>query len=283
MVFKPTKLHFGTAGIPNSTPRKTTPNGIKRVAELGLDAMEIEFVRGVRMSYETADEVKKLASELGVLLTVHAPYYINLNSSDNSKIEASINRILESARVGFRAGAWSVVFHSGYYGSSTSDEAYAKVRDAIKRIVKTLSDEGIDIWVRPELMGGTAEFGSLEEVIRLSEEIGDKVLPCIDFAHLHARTNGKYNTYQEFVEVLNTVEKRLGREALDNMHIHISGIEYGPKGEVKHLNLKESDFNYVDLAKALKEYKVKGVVISESPNLEEDALLFKQTYESIKT
>jgi deoxyribonuclease-4 len=147
--------------------------------------------------------------------------------------------------------------------------------------VSKLRDEGVDIWIRPELMGGVSEFGSLEEVIKLAEDIGDGVLPCIDFAHLHARTNGRYNTYEEFREVLNIIESRLGREALNNMHIHISGIEYSEKGEVKHLNILESDFNYKDLAKVLKEYNVKGVVISESPNLEDDAILFKQTYEKL--
>jgi len=281
--WQPTKLHFGTAGIPNSTPRKTTPNGVKMVAELGLDAMEIEFVRGVKMSDETAAEVKALASQLGVLLTVHAPYYINLNSAEEAKVEASVNRILESARVGFKAGAWSVVFHSGYYGESSAEEAYGRVKQAVKSVVKILKDEGIDMWVRPELMGGVKEVGSLEEVTKLAEEIGENVLPCIDFAHLHARTVGKYNTYEEFKEVLEFIEKRLGKTALENMHIHISGIEYGNKGEIKHLNLKESDFNYQNLAKTLKEFKVRGVVISESPNLEEDATLFKQTYENIKT
>ncbi|MCC6057402.1 MAG: hypothetical protein LM568_00600 [Desulfurococcaceae archaeon] len=105
--------------------------------------------------------------------------------------------------------------------------------------------------------------------------------PCIDFAHLHVRTNGKYNTYEEFRQVSELIEKRLGREVLDNMHIYFSGIEYNEKGEVKHLNLKELDFNYRDHAKVLKEFKVKGIMISESPNLEEDALLLKQTYENI--
>ncbi|MCI4436768.1 MAG: TIM barrel protein [Ignisphaera sp.] len=281
MLWKPQKLHFGTAGIPNSTPRKSTPNGVKRVAELGLDAMEIEFVRGVRMSDENAAEVKAVAQQLGVALTVHAPYYINLNSAEQEKVEASINRILESARVGYKAGAWSVVFHPGYYGDSTPEQALQRVEEAIRRIVKTLKDEGIEIWIRPELMGGVKEIGSLEEVIKIAEDIGEMVLPCIDFAHLHARTNGKYNTYEEFRQVLELIEKRLGREALDNMHIHFSGIEYNEKGEVKHLTLKESDFNYKDLAKILKEFKVKGVIISESPNLEEDALLLKQTYENI--
>jgi deoxyribonuclease-4 len=281
MLRKPQKLHFGTAGLPNSTPRKSTPNGVKRVAELGLDAMEIEFVRGVRMSDESVAEVKAVAQQLGIALTVHAPYYINLNPAEQEKVETSINRILESARVGYKADTWSVVFHSGYYRNSTPEQALQKVEEAIKRIVKALKDEGIEIWIRPELVGGVKEIGSLEEVIKIAEDIGEMVPPCIDFAHLHARTNGKYNTYEEFRQVLEFIEKRLGRETLDNMHIHFSGIGYNEKGEVKHLNLKELDFNYRDLAKVLKEFKVKGIMISESPNLEEDALLLKQTYENI--
>jgi deoxyribonuclease-4 len=282
MPVKVSKLYFGTAGIPNSTPKKSTANGVKRVWELGLNAMEIEFVRGVRMGDETALEVKNIASEYSVLLTVHAPYYINLNSEDPSKVEASVNRILESARIGFKAGVWSLVFHSGYYGSVTSEETFNRVKKAIKNIVVVLRDESIDVWVRPELMGGVSEFGSLEEVVKLAEEIGENVLPCIDFAHLHARSIGRYNTYKEFRDVLVYIESRLGKIALENMHIHISGIDYGERGEIKHLNLKESDFNYIDLAKTLKEFNIKGAVISESPNLEEDAVLFKQTYENIK-
>jgi len=268
----------GTAGIPNSTPRKRTIDGIKRVKELGLDAMEIEFVRGVRMKKEAAIEVNKIATELGIVLTVHAPYYVNLNSHDRAKLEASINRVIESMRIGYVASAWSVTFHPGYYGGDVPTKAYARVRNSLKKIVEVAKNEGIDIWIRPELMGGLSEFGSLEEVISLSKEF-ENVLPCIDFAHLHARARGKFNTYDEFKDILIYIEKELGREALDNMHIHISGIEYGDKGEIKHLNLNQSDFNYKDLAKALKEFKVKGVLISESPNLEEDALLMKRELE----
>ncbi len=275
------KLHFGTAGIPNSTPRKSTVNGIKRIKELGLDAMEIEFVRGIRMSEARAREVREVAESLGVVLTVHAPYYINLNSPDESKRRASIDRILESARIGYKAGAWSVVFHSGYYGDKPSEAAYQRVKEALLLIVRTLRDEGIDIWIRPEVMGALSEIGSLEEVIKLAEEIGENVLPCIDFAHIHARTIGKYNSYEEFKEILEVIEQRLGKEALKNMHIHVSGIEYGPRGEVRHLNLLETPFRYRDLMKVFKEFNIKGVVISESPNLEEDAILMKKTYEEI--
>jgi deoxyribonuclease-4 len=274
------KLHFGTAGIPLSTPKKTSADGVKRVKELGLDAMELEFVRGVRMSRASASEIRAIASELGVVLTAHAPYYINLNSRDQAKLMASIERLLDSARIGSEAGAFSVVFHPAYYGGETPQKTYNRVRDALRYVVKRLRDEGIEIWIRPETMGGLAEFGELEEVISLSEEL-EMVLPAIDFAHLHARSLGKYNTYEEIADVLRKIEQRLGREALDSMHIHISGIEYGNRGEIKHLNLEESDLNYTEILKAFKDFKVKGVVISESPNIEEDAILMKKRYETM--
>jgi len=275
-------LRFGPAGIPLSTPRKSTVNGIKRVRELGLDAMEIEFVRGIRMSEAKAREVKEVAQSLDVTLTVHAPYYINLCSDDENKVRASIDRILQSARIGFIAGAWSVVFHPGYYGKLESAEAYRRVRKALEQIVEVVKSEGIDIWIRPEVMGGLSEFGALEEVVKLAAEIGPPVLPCIDFAHLHARSRGKYNTYEEFSTVLDFLERELGKEVLKNMHIHVSGIEYGERGETRHLNLEESQLNYRELLQALKDYGVEGVVISESPNLEEDAIRMKKIWLELK-
>jgi len=272
------KLLFGTAGIPLSTPKKNSVAGILRVRELGLDAMELEFVRGVKMSLETAQEIKRVAEENNIVLTVHAPYYINLNSDDPVKVKESIDRILQSARIGYVAGAFSIVFHSGYYGKDTPGKAYARIKNHIKVIIDSLRNEGVDIWVRPELMGGLAEFGDLEEIISLSEEI-EGVLPAIDFAHLHARSLGRYNSYEEIISVLELIEKRLGKEALKTSHIHMSGIEYGRRGETKHLNLEESDLNYRDILKALKDFGIAGVVISESPNIEEDALLMKKVYE----
>ncbi|MFQ6119545.1 MAG: TIM barrel protein, partial [Methanosarcinales archaeon] len=120
------------------------------------------------------------------------------------------------------------------------------------------------------------QFGTLEEILNLSMEL-DGILPCIDFAHLHART-GKNNTYSEFHSILSMIENNLGKESLEDMHIHVSGIEYEIRGEKRHLILKESDFNYQDLLKAWKEFDIKGLVICESPNLEGDALLLKEEY-----
>ena len=106
-------------------------------------------------------------------------------------------------------------------------------------------------------------------------------MPCVDFSHLHARTNGLYNTYDEFCRIFETIGKELGTYALENFHAHIAGIEYGEKGEKKHLMLEESDMNYKDLMKAFKEFEVKGVVVCESPIMERDAVLLKEFYQSL--
>jgi len=274
------KLLFGTAGIPLSSKGSGTVKGISGVKKLGLGAMELEFVRSVNISKAKAPEVKKSAEKNNIVLTCHAPYYINLNSLEKVKLKASRYRILNSARIANLCGAWSVCFHPGFYQKSTKEEAFDRVRKSVKELSQTLKKEKNDIWLRLENTSKIYQFGAFEEVLRLSEEF-ENVMPTIDFAHLHARSNGKYNTYREFSEILVKIEKKLGKKGLDNMHIHITGIAYGEKGEKHHLNLKESDLKYRDLIKALKDFKVKGVAISESPNIEEDALLVKKIYEKI--
>jgi len=274
------KLHFGTAGIPVSAKGGDTIDGIRSVRKLGLDSMELEFVRNVNISREKAPVVKKTAQDEGIVLTCHAPYYINLNSLEEKKIEESKKRILHSARIANLCGAYSMCFHPGFYMKMENQRVYDKIKAGIKEIVKMLKSEGNNIWIRPETTGKPTQFGSIEELVKISSEL-DGVLPCIDFSHLHARAAGKLNSYKEFVSILEMVEKVLGREALKNMHMHVSGIEYGPKGEKHHLNLEESDFKYKELLKAWKEFKIKGVVTSESPNIEEDALLMKKIYSDL--
>ena len=280
-MFKVDRLRFGTAGIPISTPKRSTLDGIVHVRNLGLDAMELEFVRGVNLKPELAKKIKYVARKHDILLTAHAPYYINLNAAEKAKVEASKKRIIQSAERLHQAGGWSVVFHAGYYLKQDPGKVYEKIRGEIKDIVKNLQDRGIAVWVRPELTGKPTQFGDLRELVKLSEEI-EMVLPTIDFAHCHARNVGKFNTAEEWREMLSFMEDRLGREALDNMHIHISGINYTSKGERNHLNLQESDMNWEDLLRVLKEFRVRGVVISESPNIEGDAILMKKKYEEIR-
>jgi len=272
------KLLFGTAGIPLRSKGSPTAEGIADVRKLGLDVMELEFVRNVHISREKAPEVKKSAEQNNIVLTCHAPYFINLNSLEKPKLKASINRILSSARIANLCGAWSVCFHPGFYQQSTKEESFKRVRNAIKEISDTLKQENNKIWLRPEITGKETQFGNIEEVLELSQEFNN-VMPCVDFAHFHARTNGKYNSYKEFCSILESIEKKLGKKGLENMHIHITGIAYGEKGEKNHLNLKDSDLKYEELIKALKDFNVKGVAISESPNIEGDALLVKKIYD----
>ena len=269
-------LLFGTGGTPHSSKTNTTIDGIGRIAELGLGCMEVEFVQGVKMGEAGARLVAEVAARKGVKLSAHAPYFINLNAHEPEKIRASQDRIIQTARIALLCGAESIVFHAAFYLGDTPEETYSNVRESLEEVIHQLKRENNRVWIRPEVMGKPSQFGTLEEVLDLCTEL-EGVAPCIDFTHWHART-GAFNSYPEFTSVLQRVRERLGRAALDNMHIHVSGIAYGQKGEINHLNLQESDFQYAELLQALKDYDAQGIVICESPNLEEDALLLQETY-----
>lgn len=274
------KLRIGTAGIPFGTPDRNTPNGIKYLRHIGLDAMELEFVRSVNLTEEKAQEVNKVRRHEDIALTCHGSYFINLNAKEPQKRAASRQRILQAADIANQAGAWSLTFHAGFYLKMEPEIVYNTIKEELKKITAELKDQGNEIWISPETTGKPTQWGHYKEIIKLSEEI-EQIQPCIDFAHLHARTNGKYNTKEEFETVLSEVEEKLGKEYLQRMHIHLSGIEYSEKGERKHLPLEESDLNYQDLFKTLKEFKVKGNLTCESPNLEKDALIMKNYFEKL--
>jgi len=274
------ELLFGTAGVPVSAQLRSTEAGIERIAELGLGCMEVEFVQGVRMSPKVAVSVGELAARKKVVLTAHGPYFINLNAVEPQKVHMSKERILQTARIAGLFGARSITFHAAFYLKSTPAETYTAVKRHLQEVVNILRREGNKVTISPEVTGKPSQFGTLEEILQLSSEI-EGVTPCIDFSHWHART-GKANSHQEFLGILDQVERKLGRQALDNMHIHLAGIAYGKKGEIKHLMLQDSDFQYAELLKALKERKAKGVIICESvPYLEQDALLLQQTYREL--
>ncbi len=274
---------FGVAGVPHSSKGRSTVDGVKAIKELGLDAMEVQFVRGVKMGVEKAKEVGRVAKKLGVVLTVHAPYYINLNSPEKEKFEASVKRLYDSARIGSFFDAKGVVFHPGYYLRSSKQGAYKRVKVGIEKTLEMLEKDGIEAKLRPETTGKPTQFGELEELLSLSKEFlerGYDIKPCVDFAHIHARYR-RYNSYEEFVEILEKIEESLGREGIERMHIHLSGIDYGMKGEKEHLNLEESDMRWKELLKALKDFRADGILICESPNLEEDAKMLKDAWNSI--
>ena len=272
-------LVFGTGGTPHSARTASTIDGIKRIAELGLGCMEIEFVQGVRMSQESAIQVRETAATANIKLTAHAPYFINFNAREPEKIKASQGRLWQTARIASLCGAESIVFHAAFYLGDPPEKAYDTVKKHLGETLNQLKREGNRVWIRPETTGKPSQFGTPKEIFDLCTKL-EGLAPCIDFAHLHARTGG-FNSYHEFASILEQLEEQLGRAAIDNMHAHIAGIAYGGKGEIKHLNLKESDLQYVELLKALKDYDAKGIVICESPNLEEDAVLLQATYNNL--
>ena len=272
-------LLFGTAGIPLSAWPQTTIDGIKRIAKLGLGCMEIEFVQGVYLSEADANLVAEAAQSTGVKLSAHAPYYLNFNAHELRKIRASQGILRKAARIASICGAQSLVFHTGFYLGDPPQVAYQAVKKYLTEVLSRLREENINMWLRPEVSGKGSQFGTIEEILELCTEL-EGIAPCIDFAHWHARSGG-FNSYPEFTAILRQINDKLGKASLDNMHIHISGIAYGQKGEKSHLNLKESDLRYTELLKALKDYSVKGMVICESHNLEGDALLLKESYHAL--
>lgn len=274
------RLRFGTAGIPLSAKDDGYEGAIRVLTKLGLNAMEIEFVRGVNMPDTTAEFLRKEAAKNDIALTVHAPYFVNLNSVEKPKISASKERILDAAVKGASCGAVSVVFHAAFYMGAPAEKTFKNVKTELEDLTIQLRKRNVSIQLRPELTGKPTQFGDLDEIIRLAAEVPG-IFPCVDFAHYHARYNGRYNSYKDFRDAIKKIRAGLGDKAVEDMHIHMSGIKYTPKGEVKHLELTESDIDYKALLKALKDEGAGGILISESPNIEKDAVLMKKYYEKL--
>jgi len=273
------KLNFLTAGMPSIT-KGSYKDAFDILKSMDLDGMELEFVHGVRMSDETRKQVNQMRVEKNLILTAHCPFYINLNSPEEEKIEASINRIIETATAAKDTGAFSITYHAAYYMGADKETVYQKVKKANEIISAALKNENVEVWIRPETTGKVTQWGDVDEIVRLSKEF-DNVLPCIDFSHLHARSGGSYNTYDEFSKIFETIGNELGETALKNFHAHLAGIKYTDKGERCHLNLEESDMNYKDLLRAFKAFDVKGAVTCESPNIETDTKILKEYYLSL--
>lgn len=272
------KLNFLTAGMPLRTGKGSYPKAFDILKDMELDGMELEFVHGVRMSEESRGFVKECSDNF--IITAHGPFYINLNSKEEDKVEASVQRIIDTAAVASQAGAFSITYHAAFYMGKDKETVYNQVKMQTKRICDVLERENIKVWVRPETTGKATQWGDIDEIVNLSKEF-EQVLPCVDFSHLHARSAGEYNTYDEFSYVLEKIGKELGQYALDNFHGHLAGIEYTAKGERQHLELEQSDMNYKDLLKVMKEFGVKGALVCESPNIEDDCKLIKDYYYSL--
>ena len=275
-------LHIGTAGLPREgNERINYDEGLTQLQKAGLSALELEFVQQVHLDLDSAEKVGALAAERDIHLSAHAPYYVNLASLERSKVHASISRIVKAAKSLHAAGGHSVVFHAAFYQGRPADEVYTLVAKAFEELEGALAKAKVAVWVRPELTGKPTQFGDPGELIRLSREF-ETVLPCIDFSHLHARTDGAYNTVAEWEQLLDAIEGGIPKEkqVMRRMHMHLSGIEYGPKGERRHLPFSESDLDYSALMRLLKKRGICGTLICEAPRetLIDDALLLKEAY-----
>lgn len=270
---------FGTVGSPEGTPPRPggTVGGIQYAASLGLDALELAWVHGVRVGTTACEAIKKTAEETGVALSVHAPYFINLNG-EAEKWPHLRQYLIDAAHFGNLAGATDIIFHPGTYFGQPADEVLKVIIPRLQGCVDEIRGEGNPVTLRPEISGKAAMLGSLADVLAMARSIPG-VVPCIDFAHLHARLgDGAMNSYIEWLKMLEYYRKSLGDQSLQEMHIHLSGINYGPKGEKNHLVMEETSLNFKDLMRALLEAGVNGRIMCESPVLEVDALKFKQLW-----
>jgi deoxyribonuclease-4 len=274
-------LKFGTAGIPFSTPKHATVEGIYRSAEIGATAMELEWVRGVRLGPQLKKDILKAVQETGITLTAHAPYYINLNSPDPLKLEASKQRICDALLVAAEIGVVSLAVHAGFNHGATSKEVSPHIHSALQDILNRVGERvSSSVRLSLETMGKPSQFGSLAECIAAAKALKG-VGMVLDISHLFARSRGQLNSLSDFQDVLQKIQDGLGVQALQNMHIHLSGIEFGNSGERRHLMLSDSKFNWCDFIKALAQFKVGGILICESPDPEQDLLQIMQEWHKI--
>jgi len=276
-VVKWDKPRFGPAGMPagfRQLKRKVFDMP-QYLSEEGLNAFEYQAVRWGAKPQISREEAEKLgvnAEKFDVLLSVHGSYFINFCGKEET-IEASKRRLVACVTAASWMKAHTLVFHPGFYGKHSPKEAFEKCVKALKQVIEELQGLGIKIKLGPETMGKPSQFGSLEEVLGVCERL-ENAIPVIDWAHLHARSCGRFKTKEDFMKVLDEIGKRLGEDVLKRLHCHFTKVEYTDKGEKCHHTMDEAAFgpNFRLLAKAFVEYDLNPVIISESPILDVDAI-----------
>ena len=273
------KIFLGPAGNCISAEDRSTISSLKHLAQLKLNAQEIEFVRNVYLNSKGAKEVGALAEELKIRLSIHAPYFINLSSMDKKVIEASKKRIWDSVVRADEMKAEIVVFHPGYYSGFPPDKTFELVKEACEDLADRMKVHGIkNVLLGLETTGKVSQFGTLEENIEISKEV-DGCVPALDPAHLFARDGGKID-YSEMFEKMKPLK-------LSHLHIHFSGIKWRPvkltgKGnEWHHMEIKTDQPPFEPLAREILKRKLDVTIICESPVLEQDSLVMKKTFEKL--
>lgn len=239
--------------------------GIKQLKKLKLEAAEVPFTYGVRMSRDMAKVIGKQAKKSRIDLSVHAPYYINLASIEREKIIASRKRILESCERAHYLGAKYIVFHPGFYQGRDAELVYEEILDSIEKMQRIIDEHDWNVLLAPETTGKPTQFGHIDELLRLMKET--KCHICVDFAHLLAR-HGK----RDYNEIFGKLKK------LDHIHSHFTGIEYGEKGERHHVLTPKKEI--IELLGFVKKYKANITIINESPDPIRCALRMKKIRDS---
>ncbi len=266
----PHKIFLGPAGVPATSEKRDTISGVKRVHALGLSAMEVEFVRGVRMSGALAAEVGETASALGVELSVHAPYFINLSSDRAPVIEASKKRILETAERASIMGAKTIVIHAGYYGSLSSEQCYEKIKNELEVLSDDARKNNWNVLLGIETMGKMSQFAGLDDIVKICKEVKGCV-PYVDWAHIFVRNNGNID-YAQILE-------KLGAK---HIRSHFSNVKKNAKGNYVDIHAPiDHAPAFEPLATAIMKEKRDITIISESPILEQDSLRMKRVFEKL--
>ncbi len=279
---------FGPAGSSDSFAKmgyKSSLDVPDYIVKMGLDAYEYQCGRGVNVGEDKARELGRLAKEKGVALSLHSPYYISLASAEQSKLDNSINYIIQSARAADWMGATRIVVHAGSKGKMEREAAVALAVDTFSKAIKALDAEGLGhITVCPETMGKINQLGDLEEIMRFCA-VDERVIPCIDFGHLNARTQGGLSTYGQFEQVFNIMENAIGVDRMRRYHAHFSKIEYSAGGEVRHLTFADDKYgpSFEHLMEITYKKNCSPVIICESAGTQaEDALEMKTYYNSLE-
>jgi deoxyribonuclease IV len=269
-------ITFGPAGIPLSCKGRTVRDGIIYTRNLELDAMEVQFVRGIRMTEEEARKVRQTAEEAGVELHCKAPYYLNL-AGDEQNVEMSFSKILAAGKLAHEMGAQTVVFHPGFYGELSKEETMDRIVKNVRELRNTFVREGWTPRLGMEVMGKRNVFGSLEEVVDVCNRVKG-LMPVIDFAHIHARGNGILQNPEDFAAVFD----RLGPLDLEHYLIHFTGIHYENGNARYRLPIKKGDLKFEPLCEVLLDRQLSATVISTSPILEHDAMYMNIVFDRVK-
>lgn len=276
------KIRFGPAGKPLNFKGDIVkvPEYLKNI---GLEALEYEAVRGVKISEEKARRLGEEAKKYDIVLSMHAPYFINLSGSEDV-ISRSLQRLRQALIAAEWMGAYAVVFHPGYYkGNKSKEEATRKVIEALKSLMEEVSDIITKPQIAPETTGKTSQVGDVDEVIEICRNV-PRCRPCVDWAHLHARYQGNFiRSVDDVLNIIEKIERELGSSAVNPLHTHFSKIEFGKGGEKEHHTLEEKEYGpeWEHVCRAYLETGISAVVISESPVLDRDALLMKKVCQSL--